>query len=594
MPTADLDFLEHALTNVADVMSSFLYSGLDGSSAMNADIKHLGGNLDMFQYVNPQDTNNQYCRPRDDQPSIVSKGLMTPPQPIIDSSSRRPSLILANTAASYNAGPGSASSTSSFDSSPGFPSSCPSSASTAPSSRRQSAICPDNQQQYYLPATSPSPLFRSGLPKETWSINQQFLQNPFSTDDQGIKSGAASFAFGGDAVTSDPDDDPIAANDPQMAWQERNTVNYSTPAYGLEDRTLTMDLFSNVNGSLAPRPIRYSHAAFESPQSSIFPNIISQDLVSSQSTAIPSTLVLGPSWEHQPGEQDHDISCSDDEDPQYIQTMVPRRPRKTSITRGSPVTTDGSKLQCQYCPLLSPPKRYACNRQEHMKRHFAAKHPVESRTVQDVYTCEFSDCIDKKTGKRKVIVARGDNFTAHYTKTHFSYGNTEKSGKNVRKSMKMSIERGLRSVDPRWKFMLAGKMRVGENLKSMSDDKPGQSFLSVWKMVGYSIKETREIKVKDIAADWQGPDNTTLDKFDCRWKALKDRTLEYEQAMSVGTNMLETPKQGLLGVDMMESKEMGLVGNDPRWIELRSGRMSIEDAEKLGVKQLALQARCKR
>lgn len=590
MSIAGVIMMNDQLTNVADIMSNYLYSGSHGGLAMDADIKDSGGDLDIFQYVNPQDTNNQYRRPQDDQLSTVSKRLIRTPQTMIDTSSRRPSLMSPNTAASYNADPGSASSASSFDSSPGFPSSCPSSASTAPSSRRQSAICPEHHQQYYLPVTSTSPLFRSEIPKENWSLNQRMLQTPFSTDDQDIRTDVTTFTFAGDAITSDLDDDPLAANDPRMAWQERNTGTYSMPAYDVENRTLTMDLFSNANGSMAPRSIEYPRAAFESPQPSIFPDAISESLVPSQT----STSVLGPSWEHQPGGHDDNMSYSDDESPPDIQTKASRSFRETSITRGNPVTTDGHKQICKYCPLLVPPKKYVCNRQEHMKRHCAAKHPMESGTPQDVYTCEFADCIDKKTGKRKIIVARGDNFKAHYAKTHFSYGNTEKSGKNVRKSMKMSIEKGLRGYDARWTLMLAGKMKVGENLKSVGDDKPQQSFLSVWKMIGYSIKETREMKVKDIAPDWQGPDNTTLEKFDCRWKALKDGRMDYEQAMSVGTNMLETPKQGLLGVDMMQSKEMGLMGIDPRWIELRSGRMSIEDSEKLGVKQLALQARCKR
>jgi hypothetical protein len=573
------------------MMANFLYSGLHSGLAMDANTKGSGDSLDIFQYVNPQDTDIQYRLPRDDPPSTVSNGLMTPPQTIIDPLSRRPSLLLSNTAAPYNAGPGSASSASSFDSSPGFSASCPSSASTAPSSRRQSVFCPDNQQQHYLSATSPSPFFRSGMPKETWNFDQELLQPHLSINDQSIRSDAASFVFAGDAVTSERDNDPLAADNPQMVWQDQNSFSYRTPASDLANRTLTMDLFSNDNGSLPPRPIEYSQAAFESPQPSLFPDAIPQGLIPSQSSVTPNSSVLGPSWEHQSGGHDDDMSCSDDEFLPDTETMVRQPFRQMSITR---VTTDDSKLRCLHCPSLDPPKRYACNRPEHMKRHCAAKHPRESGYLQEVFTCEFEDCIDKKTGKRKVIVARGDNFKAHYTKTHFSYGNTEKSGKNVRKSMKMSIEKGLRGYDARWTLMLAGKMRVGEDLKTMGDDKPGQSFLSVWKMIGYSIKETQEIKVKDIVPDWQGPDNTTLEKFDCRWKALKSKSLEYEQAMSVGTNMLETPKQGLLGVDMMESKEMGLVGFDPRWIELRSGRMTIEDSEKLGVKQLALQARCKR
>jgi len=579
---------------------------------MYVNTEFLGGNFDMFQYVNPQDTDKKYSRRRESQLSTVSNGLMTPPQSVIDTSSCRPSLMISKAAAFCNADPGSASSTPSFDSSPGFLSSCPSSASTAPSSRRQSAVCLDNQQQYYLPAAASStPLFRSGLPKEPWSLGQQLFQDPFSTDDQGINSSGTSFSDVRDSVISAHDDDPFAAANARITCQDRYALPYGMPAYAFPSQTLTTDLVLNFNETLTPRPIEYPHAPLESSQPTIFPNIFPQQgVMFSQTTAQTSPSALESSFEYQSGRHDQDMSCSEDESPAYISKIEDerpsysprikgRRPQKTSITRGSPEKSrnDGQSV-CKYCPLKEPigKHRYACNRPEHLRRHIEALHPefeAEHGYHKKEYPCKFADCIDKKKGRRKVI-PRGDNYKTHYTKTHFSYGNTEKSGKNVRKSMKMSIEEGLRDVDARWILMLAGKMKVGEDVKSIGDGKPGQCFLSVWKMIGYSIKETREIRVKDIAPDWQGPDDTTLEKFDCRWKALKDGKLDYEQAMSVGTNMLETPKQGLLGVDMLESKEMGLVDKDPRWKQLLSGRMSIEDSEKLGVKQLALQARRKR
>lgn len=287
---------------------------------------------------------------------------------------------------------------------------------------------------------------------------------------------------------------------------------------------------------------------------------------------------LGPGFVYTPPPIQQDLYCSDDDN--FTATAIAGKgfPLKSPNRKGKPSRRAGNKRQeavgwsskqhkCEYLGC-----GYACNRPEHLNRHIDSKH---NPTAKD-HQCVFTDCIDKKTGLRKMIHSRHDNYKAHYSKTHFSYGNTEKSGKNRRRSMKVSVEEGLRNVDARWTMLLAGKMSMDENV---------DKFLSVWKMLGYSIRETQNIKVKDIAPEWQGPDETTLEALDPRWEKIKDGTLTFEQAMSVGMDMLETPKQGLLGVDMWESEKMGLKEKDPRWNALLSGQMSIEDSEKLGMKQ---------
>lgn len=587
-------------------MSGYLYNGFSNGLSMDVDTTYSGGNPDIF--INPQDTDKRYGH---SQSTAVSNGMMTPPpQTRMDCSCRRPSLIISDATGYCGAGPNSAASTtSSFGSSPGCPSSCSSSASTAPSSRRQSTICTDiPQQHYYFNNASPSPSFRSPLPKETSEFHQP-LQGPFSTEAESFHSNASSFSVVSGDLTSNPEDVLLPAVNGRMPWQEYD-VNYGNmPAYESASRNnlstyLSGDLVSTFSGSVAPRLIDPSQAMFEPQPESLPCHVQQENVVFPRASLKSSQAALGSSWEYQPSGHEYDTSCSDDDANSILGQIAKRRHRRASARKGKVFKRSANGVRahyievpdrthklnrCQYCD-------YACNRPEHLKRHCNAKHDEK----KELYRCKFPDCIDKKTGERRIIQSRGDNYKAHYTKTHFSYGSTEKTGKNQRKSMKMSVEEGLRSIDARWALMLAGKMRVGEDAKPGGDGKSGQNFSNVWKMIGYSIKETKGIKVKDIAPDWQGPDATTLDRFDCRWIGLRDGTLDYEQTMSVGTNMLETPRQGLLGVDMMETKEMGLVEMDPRWQMLLSGHMSVEDSEKLGVKQLnnpawrALQARRKR
>lgn len=156
------------------------------------------------------------------------------------------------------------------------------------------------------------------------------------------------------------------------------------------------------------------------------------------------------------------------------------------------------------------------------------------------------------------------------------------------------MEIGLVDCDARWVRFLEGGITYDGNLKGE------------WKMLGYSILETSQIKVKDIIAtsgshtlsqlwDAQTQDQnntfhseTTLKDLDFRWKMLMDGTMDYDTAMAEGYRMKEYERKDrrLLGVSMFESEEMGLRDLDPRWAMLMSGKMSADDAEQLGVKHL--------
>ncbi len=216
---------------------------------------------------------------------------------------------------------------------------------------------------------------------------------------------------------------------------------------------------------------------------------------------------------------------------------------------------------------------YACHRPEHLRRHLQSIHMADQT---EMHPCAFDGCIDRKKGQPREIIARLDNLKAHYTKTHFKYGSSEKGGKNDRKSMKAAHEMGLSIYDARWTLLLEGKMNINQEIKD---------YLHVWKMLGYSILETRDTKVKDVAPDWDCPKDERLQKYDPRWKALWDGTLTLDKAMDKGKNMKESEAQGLLGVTMLQTEAMGIRDLDPRWKALLDSRMTVEQSEKLGVKQ---------
>lgn len=239
-----------------------------------------------------------------------------------------------------------------------------------------------------------------------------------------------------------------------------------------------------------------------------------------------------------------------------------RRQRRVKIER--PETVSSRKPhRCFQCG-------YACERLEHLRRH---KDSVHRPTM---LPCAFQECKDTKADKHREIQSRFDNLKAHYTKTHFKYGSSEKGGKNERKSMKAAHGMGLSIYDHRWTLLLGDKMNLHVEIKD---------FLHVWKMLGYSIRETRDTKVKDVRPDWQVSDDQTLQKYDPRWKGLWNGTLTFDKAMSRGKDMSESEAEGLLGVTMLETEAMDIRDLDPRWTAMLDGRMSVELSEKLGVKQ---------
>ena len=274
------------------------------------------------------------------------------------------------------------------------------------------------------------------------------------------------------------------------------------------------------------------------------------------------------------------------EDLEFIHTASSTvKSRKSKEKQGRGIAF---KIECKPPKVLSKTKpwrcllpkptgigicQYACNRPEHMKRHKQSVHMAEKTLM---LPCGFDGCIDRQTGQHRSIVARYDNLTAHYTKTHFRYGSSEKAGKNRRKSMKAAHEKGLSVYDSRWTILLDGKMNLNQEIKD---------FPHVWKMLGYSILETRDTKVKDVAPDWPVPEDERLQEYDPRWRALWDGTLTFDKAMKTGHDMAESEAQGLLGVTMLETEAMGIRHLDPRWTEMLSSRMSVEQSEKLGVKQ---------
>ena len=560
---------------------------------MKEETDGLAGSIDLAQYVNPQYTDKRYSGPRELQSSTVLDGFVTPSSSSSDSRSRRPSLMLSDTAASCQIEPVSAS-TSSLNSSPGNPWSGSSSDSTTASSRRQSSTYPDSSQ-CYLSETSPTPAFRPGRPKEYLNVNHYSFSESVPSD-EAVYSSSSSFGAAGDITASGTHNEMMSPiNDypekAQIELQGHDAALGGLPAYDLSGSSTSSTWFSmypmqNLNGACTSRLDDFSRPDFESNPPSLFRDAFEpQEILPSHCALASSPRILDQSLQYSSLRQQIDPMYASENDDEYqprIEVKIQRKKqrRQNHKQRGDYDRGDDmnmKNIQCEHCGQK-------CNRSEHLTRHRNSKHnpkPLE-------HLCKFEDCFqDKTTKERKKIVERMDNFKAHFWKTHFSYGHSEKSGKNKRKSMKVSIENDLRKFDYRWTSMLAGEMTVDQKTKG---------FLSAWKMIGYSILETRNLNVKDIAPEWEGPDDTTLEIYDPRWKAIKKGTLTYEQAMSVGADMKETPAQGVLGVTMAETAQMGIKTLDVRWQWLENGKMTVEEAEKLGVKEewAAVHARRKR
>lgn len=563
--------------------------------------------IDFYSYVDSQFTDNHCDSARGTELPILPNAPVTPNRS--SSSIRPPSLVIGGAQDSYTAGPSSA---SSFDSSPGYltPSS---SASSALSSRRRSSYFAETQR-YHTSAGSPSPMLRSRRPNAFRMFDQYQPQEAAIVNVSECFSNETSFVGAADLVGCNSSGSFLAVNEcppidqveicQPVAYYGNLPENHQFDHMPFST-TFTPDLVSNFRGFVDARQTNAFQTSLDSQQPIMFKEEPQQsDEMTSQITMSSIVPSLQPPFDESMYEQNNNDTSSSEDDKFAAPTSSGSRRFKSSTKkekrtrRSRPVSQFHGKSHPSY-PLSKEEvekakahhqamlKRcqaegcnYACPRREHLNRHFNSHHNPD-RTE---FTCEFPDCIDKKTGKHRIIVSRNDNYKAHYQNTHFSYGASEKGGKNRRKSMKESLTKGTRDVDYRWDLMLEG------NLDMVSRPKVPKG---VWKMIGYSIRETREIKVKDIKPDFPGPDDTRLEKLDFRWKAIKDGTLTYEQAMSIGVDMPETTKQGLLGIDMLESEAMGLRPpgdarssgpGDPRWKLLDSGGMSIEESEKLGVK----------
>ncbi|MCJ1456144.1 hypothetical protein MMC28_006503 [Mycoblastus sanguinarius] len=623
-------------------MSAFSFFNFEDDSLVMEEKTILGGSTNVPQFVNPQYTDRRYSRPQVDMTSSLSTvphGLSTPRTPRPES--RRQSQVLSDTQSFSRS---VASSSSSFESSPNCLT--PLSSLSSSPSRRQSVVLPESQQ-YYLSATSSSPSVHPQNAKLTPRTDQYPLHEPFSSDKDVVCSKSAALASENDASCLIQSDFFTAVDGyserPQMNWQGYEADNNLLSTYEQDVRqslqidapiSLSLNLAANIDSSVSHKMLALAQPCIESLETSFFDSPPPmQVVVPSQTTIHPKTPIqLGepfrspvpksersdsssiPSYE--PDTFDYGHARWDSPIDDHICFDSPSRdqagPRRALVKRpySPPSIFDKKsgnqriikhrkankqvkfiesgvldvvvslnekvlslkKHQCKECPQVLNERgklqsTMSFERPEHLKRHVkSAHHPF-------YYHCTIPGCERQEI---KGIQSRSDNLKPHY-KTHFKYGVNEKAGKNKRISLKSSNELGLRDLDPRWPVFLEGRMDI---------DRPDEpdGFHYSWKMLGFSIRETQLTKVKDIIPEWDGPDDATLKQFDPRWKKMLAGTMDFEMAMSVGEDMVETAAQGLLGVDMLESESMGLKEIDPRWLKLVDGAMSIEESEKLGVK----------
>ena len=615
------------LTTNTDPMPFF-----DDGFSLGASKTVSGGLPNDVEYVNPQST--QYPDRRFG--TMQQLGFMTPELSPMDTTPRRESFALSENR-SYNFSASSEASSFMSHSGCGTPSmSTPS--SSASSSRRQSMMLSDNKQCYLSAAYSPShaPQRRKTAAAMDQCLLQESSPSSYitSTDDGSlVTNGTVGCTPGGEFTMSigsytgkaprqwssyaSQDDasllcgpvvqhlqtnesesfgrDFVASFSNSIAARASQAVNLNQPLFGDSQPTIfegttpqpSVEAYHQVGNSSANVPSlqpAFEYTDLELVDGDIMPNDVTEarsylghnfireppNGLSYRSKRSRSTLLktygrLSPT---------SDDDKKDDHSPSRNVKIRNKRHKQGQGARNQygtmRIETSDKPHRCDFCD-------YACNRYEHLKRHEQSKH-WKDKTGEDteMHPCKFAGCKDRKTGGHLEIIARADNLKAHYTKTHFKYGGSEKGGKNARKSMKAAHQMDLGLYDHRWTLLLEEKMNVNQEIKE---------YLHVWKMLGYSILETRDTKVKSVKADWPGPDNETLQRFDPRWKALWDRTLTFDKAMSRGRDMKESEAQGLLGVTMLESEAMGIRPLDPRWTEMDNGRMSVEQSEKLGVKQ---------
>ena len=570
------------LTLFPDPMSRLDPSDFDGG-------KWTSGSQATMQFINPQ---------------CMQQGFMTPEPSPTDVTPRRESFAIPENRNTYFSD-SSAASSFMFHSGCGTPSfSTP--GSSASSSRRQSMLLPESQQ-HYLSAFSSSPSDRPQRSKRAVAGDQYHLQGSLpgsyipSTDTTSLISDGTAACTSGDELTM------VVNGYTGEALTQLQSYAPQTDTSSLYGRAAQ---FAQFHGSTswnqdfvpdfaarASQIFDFDRTLFGPTQPTIFENSTSQPDVEGAGQSSPSVPPLAPAFDGYPGRFATEGDLVDDE---TVPNATAGHPYSSDVSVGNPPSGDDLEYDHATSPVVKSrnrrrapfklevseplPKRktnqchhpdcpYACNRLEHLRRH---KNTVHGENIV-MLPCKFDGCWDRKKEKRREIMGRFDNLKAHYKQTHFRYGSSEKGGKNERKSMKVAQEMGLGIYDHRWTLLLENKMDINQEIKG--------SF-HVWKMLGYSIRETRDMKVKDVVPDWPVQVNETLQKYDPRWRGLWDGTLTFDKAMSVGHHMKESEAQGLLGNTMLETEAMGIKHLDPRWTAMLDGRMSVEQSEKLGVKQM--------
>ena len=522
------------------------------------------------QYINPQDTENMYHERRFECYATprISNGL---PSPCLTTPSNTRVITMDMSDESTNSTdytPGSSLASS------GYTSGCitPRSLSNV-SSRRQSIIMPESQQNFLSSAsfvqTSPTP----GPRRKTARSQMEQLHlggflGSYSESSASSPQSAGTGSFQSSISSEDAlmEIEAYRSRSHTMDWQSAIAVNTHGSSFSqalqMPVQSLSVDLAAGFNASLLSSEMNFLHQSVERSPMNHFPSSTNRDSFNMPSqqeyTHLPTLAEAFEPIPHPPS-------------PSSRRSRLRRQPGLSSSRRRKstkkaawkePISVISGKGSSNRIIFPCPKCPYAPNRNERLERHMRTHEKKEARTPHkcEICTKEFHD--------------RPDNLKAHMKSTHFKYGVSEKGAKNPRYTMKYSMETNTRMWDDRWTQLLNGELRFGDT-KDRS-----------WKMLGYSIKETEVIKVKDLVPEWEGPDETTLKKFDPRWNKLLEGDMTFEQAMEIGYKMPETEKEGILGVDMMTSKEMGLQELDPRWKRLFGGSMSVEESAKLGVKEL--------
>ena len=526
------------------------------------------------------------------------------------SASRRTSLALDHqTPPNYLQGPLSASSSMEYSSASGFLSPYSASTSASTCSSRRESIQFENTQHYTLPsAISPSPQTQG---QRNVNFDNCFLSDSFVSGQFGyvepatlVEDEAQAYSYKQDHLAVDSNNGQWYPQDAghapfhRRALAEPNLPEYMTPNFYTNlGQTCQTPEVPRVQGEEQPDDMD-SHRPSETSDYG-FSRRPSLDEPFQYSSRSPS-----PRWSNQ--EFWESMSSTGVNRGGHRQKRSFGGVSKAQRRNGSRVVHDAGTYELEEKGPVKgqKQKQYRCarpqclgkafTRPEHWQRHL--KTHAEKKEKLPCPLC------------KKTIDNRKDNLKAHITNTHFRRPEKKKTeNMNDRFTMKQLFEKQLvdlvdedseakwleffgkeittgsreevwklvRGMDPRFGKLLANDMTIHDREKTKSD-KQGEctgKLTRLWTMMGWSIAETQEIRVTDIAADWEGPEHATLWELDPRRRALEDGTLKLEDAE-------------FLGVDMFESKEMGFEHCDPRWQTLHAGQMSVEDSEKYGVKHL--------